>query len=296
MAFELPTGPDGADDHEMNHPASRGGPKTARGKSRSSINAARHGALTKLAVLPGEHLDHHVANFDDWMAQLKPASGAEVRAVVLIADLSMRLDRVRRVEAQMQIAALDEIVAKTSTFANAVAVKTATIVVDELILELVAMTSPPTPGPQLAMFARAARSVGNIVHDVGDLPLAEVAAFDAAIDTLDVGPADGIVVDWLAALLTTATAMGVLLRRRRRASGQQLARLKRSLVEGRLLVDDREAKRCARYRDQLQKAMLLQFEIFTAARDAAGQRRRRSRTGSFGKAPRAVPIRLRVVA
>ena len=260
------------------------------------MNAARHGALAKLAVLPGERVEDHAANLDDWMVQLRPTTAAEARAVVLIADLAMRLDRVRRVEGRMQVAVLDEQVAKSDAFAAAVDVKRAVVVLDELILELHRMGPPPTSGPHLLLFVRAARSVANIVHDVAELPLAEVSAFDASLDALDVGPTDAVDANCFSALLVAATSTLMVLRQRSRRCAQQIAQLKKALAGANLLVDAAEAKRCARYREQIQKAILSQLEILSAVREVAARGRRRPRRGSFGKAPRTLPVRLRIVS
>jgi hypothetical protein len=77
---------------------SKPGPKTIAGKTRSSINALRHGLTSRLVVLPSEDMSAYLKFSKEFMASLRPASPIENEIAQNIADGYWRLKRVRTVE------------------------------------------------------------------------------------------------------------------------------------------------------------------------------------------------------
>jgi hypothetical protein len=77
------------------------GPKTQAGKSRTCLNALRHGLTGQLIVMPNEDLEaykRHVASFTD---EYHPEGATESHLVQALADASWRLNRVAVLETNL---------------------------------------------------------------------------------------------------------------------------------------------------------------------------------------------------
>jgi hypothetical protein len=72
------------------------GPKTAEGKSRSRLNALKHGMTATLPVLPGEDPEALQGRIDAWTDDLKPRNEAERDLTQRAAQVSWQLDRIER--------------------------------------------------------------------------------------------------------------------------------------------------------------------------------------------------------
>jgi hypothetical protein len=83
------------------------GPRSARGKARSSRNSVKHGVLTTTPILPGiESLEAWVEHRDGILESLAPVGYLEKLLTVQLARISWRLDRVVRYEAEVAAAAV----------------------------------------------------------------------------------------------------------------------------------------------------------------------------------------------
>ena len=82
------------------------GPRTEQGKTRSAINALKHGLLARDTVLPGED----PADFDSQLsaleADIQPANSLEFELVRQIADAQWRMRRLTRLETGFLAASL----------------------------------------------------------------------------------------------------------------------------------------------------------------------------------------------
>ncbi len=74
------------------------GPNTEEGKSRSSMNALRHGLTAGEVVLPHENEDDYETMREGMLESYAPQNPAEVAVVEELADAYWRLLRLRRVE------------------------------------------------------------------------------------------------------------------------------------------------------------------------------------------------------
>jgi len=72
------------------------GPKTAEGKSRSRLNALKHGMTATLPVLPGEDGDELRGRILAWTEDLGPRSLIERQSIEQAARASWQLDRIER--------------------------------------------------------------------------------------------------------------------------------------------------------------------------------------------------------
>ncbi len=83
------------------------GPRTQKGKARSSQNALKHGLLANDAVLPGEDpadFDRHLRSFEDTYL---PRNRVEKEIVRQIADLAWRMQRLSRIETAVIAAGME---------------------------------------------------------------------------------------------------------------------------------------------------------------------------------------------
>ncbi len=72
------------------------GPKTNEGKSRSRLNALKHGMRANLLVLPGEDREACQARVDAWTDSLGPRNEAERYLAERTARITLQLDRIER--------------------------------------------------------------------------------------------------------------------------------------------------------------------------------------------------------
>jgi hypothetical protein len=74
------------------------GPQTPDGKARSSMNAVRHGVLSKMLLLPGESAEDHDAFSANLVADLRPVGALEALLVDRAVTSAWRLRRLLAVE------------------------------------------------------------------------------------------------------------------------------------------------------------------------------------------------------
>jgi hypothetical protein len=72
------------------------GPKTARGKSRTRLNALKQGSHANLSVLPGEDAELYQGRLDAWTGHLAPLGPVEHYLVQRAVQISWQLDRADR--------------------------------------------------------------------------------------------------------------------------------------------------------------------------------------------------------
>jgi hypothetical protein len=77
------------------------GPKTAAGKTRSSLNALRHGLTGQLVVMPTEDLQAYQRHLTSFTDEYHPKGVTEAHLVQALADTSWRLNRVAALEANL---------------------------------------------------------------------------------------------------------------------------------------------------------------------------------------------------
>jgi hypothetical protein len=74
------------------------GPKTAEGKGRSALNAARHGILSQVIHLPEEEMASYNEFTERYVASLAPVGAVETELANACADLQFRLHRLAAAE------------------------------------------------------------------------------------------------------------------------------------------------------------------------------------------------------
>ncbi len=74
------------------------GPKTEAGKSRSALNATRHGILSQVIHLPEEEMNSYHEFTETYVASLSPVGAVETQLANSCADLQFRLHRLAAAE------------------------------------------------------------------------------------------------------------------------------------------------------------------------------------------------------
>ncbi len=82
------------------------GPRSPEGRSRSKMNAVKHGMTARTPVLPGEDPDAFRARLDSWAEALVPADAVEQFLVEQAATASWKIERADRIESTRLFAAL----------------------------------------------------------------------------------------------------------------------------------------------------------------------------------------------
>src|SRR5215472_18448845 len=83
------------------------GPTTPNGKSRSSLNATRHGLTGRVVVLPSEDMKVYEVFSQELMTSLDPKTPLERELAKTVVDQQWRLNRIRSIEDGM-LALTDE--------------------------------------------------------------------------------------------------------------------------------------------------------------------------------------------
>jgi hypothetical protein len=77
------------------------GPKTEAGKSKSSLNALRHGLTGQIVVMPSEDLQAYQSHLESFTGEYHPKGATEANLVQALADCSWRLNRVAALETNL---------------------------------------------------------------------------------------------------------------------------------------------------------------------------------------------------
>ena len=72
------------------------GPRSDEGKSRSRLNALKHGMRAKILVLPGEDQEACQGRVDGWIDSLGPRNDVEHYLAERAARITLQLDRIER--------------------------------------------------------------------------------------------------------------------------------------------------------------------------------------------------------
>ena len=77
------------------------GPKTEAGKTKSSLNALRHGLTGQIVVMPTEDLHAYQLHLKSFTEEYDPKGATEANLVQALADTSWRLNRVAALETNL---------------------------------------------------------------------------------------------------------------------------------------------------------------------------------------------------
>ena len=95
------------------------GPTSVMGKTRSAINAVKHGLAGKNLLLPGDDPVEYAARMDALFTSLAPKDEGEAQFVALVADDMWKLGRLARIEKGVSLARIEELLAITGGWRSA---------------------------------------------------------------------------------------------------------------------------------------------------------------------------------
>jgi hypothetical protein len=273
------------------------GPRTERGKARSSANrAARSHGLTGFAlVLPGESVAEYRRNQETWFSTLIPASGAEAQLVNQVADLAWRLDRCARLEHHRHLALLEEEMQRTKQY-KSYSLEVRALEVTNALVEHATGASRLNPFPSvygaLEPFLAAAQGTVAIVRDVEALPLDVVDTLDRAVGSLYAMAHQGLATpDDMASVEASARAVQQALSALLADAEASLAELREKIAGQVAIPDDASAKRLSRYRAEMEKSQARILGIL----DQVRTQRQRAMTAAEDPDAKPVKLTLRVV-
>lgn len=254
------------------------------------MNSAKHGLTGSFMVLGSERVDDYRARVDEWLASLDSRTAAERLVVLLLADLSWRLERLHRLEHQHHLSVLETEMKKTRAFATHTAAQQALIAINELVRTVAGTSTPPTTEEGVEAFMSPCRAVLGLVKEVEGVQLRSVRAFEHSLAALADSSSVVAIREAFYAVGKAGEALAAELGPPVNESRANLKKVEKILADTMLLIDDVEGRKLARYRDQLQKAMAQQLDILDGVRRRS--RGGRKEKGSFGKAFPGVTLRV----
>lgn len=269
------------------------GPKTAKGKLRSALNATRHGLAGRGLLLPGEDRAAYETKLDGIFAALAPQNDAEAELVALVADDVHKLNRLARIEQGVTLGRIEELLALTSTAEKAGATSNA---ITALGTALATWSAEPIPFEKNAEFSRRLRSMAaaiNLVEaTVASIPAGLIETCNDLVGRLHGNKGETVVdqVAYVELFEASRQVMGLLLDRghAEEAAQEEL----RAAIAGIALPDEAELRKLARYRKMLEDSLQRRL----AALDQARKLPAGTRTSPNGaKEPTEYRVRLRVV-
>lgn len=271
------------------------GPRTGAGKDRSSANRTSHGLTGLGLVLPGESLAAYRAHQERNARALRGGSPGEAVIVFEIGDIEWRRLRLLRLEHAYQLRLVEDAVKKTEDYTlHSLACRALTAINVLCAHAASARTMNPFPSTEEALrpLIAGAKGTTSIVQDVGALDRRAVGALEKAVTALDEAAAhDSAGPEHMEAIAGAAgeiqRALVVLVKQ----GSDVLARLREKVAAHLVPADDRESRRLARYRAELEKSQSRLLGILGQAR----QQRRLARADARERAAGAVKVRLRVV-
>jgi hypothetical protein len=147
------------------------GPRSEKGKLRSSLNAVRHGLAATHMLLPGEDRADYERRMDAIFVALDPKDEAQAQLVALVADDLWKLERLGKIEQGVTLGRIEELLGHTDSSEDAA---TTTKAIHALGNALTTLALAPIPTERDAEFYRRVRTISSaldlVASVVPDLP------------------------------------------------------------------------------------------------------------------------------
>ncbi len=275
------------------------GPRSRRGKAKSSANRTQHGLRGQGLLLPGESEEEYQEHLQGWLDSLHATNYAETRLIAELADLAWRLARIRRVEHAAVLRNVEKIVMNSPRYRSFTGLAQAADGLDALIGALVfGKTRDPFPNDPEAIrpLIAGAKGVLNMLDDVGPV-MAEHEYMADKILALEIAAAAGTArPELLAPILEAATVAREKVRASMADMKRELEEMKDRALTETPLPGDTDGKKLARYRAQIENSMSRTLDILGKTKTVSKKSRKKSngKGGSFGSGNSPV-VRLRVI-
>jgi hypothetical protein len=273
------------------------GPRTDQGKARSSANATQHGLGGYALVLKGESVSGYAANQDAWFTALAPTTKAEGQLVAQLADVAWRLDRCSKLEHRRHLAVVEEKAMQTPEYKTCSSLWhrlwVANVIVDQSHRLATAQPFPAKYREIEGFLTPLARSVTALKDaEVPDFPLKKlgeaVEALDAAALDDDAKP------EHVAQVAAVGREIQDFLGPKLADAEKALEAKKEQMGTGLVVPVDKESKKLARYRGELEKSQARLLDNLSKVREMV-KAARQDGGSSFREADPPVSVRLRVV-
>jgi len=162
------------------------GPRSERGKVRSSLNAVRHGFCGRNLLLPGEDAQLYAEKMDGVFSSLAPRNDAEAELVALVADDLHKMDRLARVEKALTLGRIEELLGMTPSAGQAVTLVEGIRAMGSAVATWSSTPMPTDRGEHYAkMFQQMADAVSLVEQTLPDLPAGVVPRCQERLTELD---------------------------------------------------------------------------------------------------------------
>jgi hypothetical protein len=243
-----------------------GGPKPPEGKSRSAMNALRHGLSANHLLLPGEDSQQYGSHLDGYFATFAPATLPEAHVVAQLGDLAWKLERLSKLENNRLRARLEEEIEKTHEHQSVVITRRALQMVNALVGALKAVPMPPDDAGRTGALLTGVKSMVAELREVPELPFALVQPLADALDAAK-GSFNGTRVS-----KSTYEHLGNMAKLARGALGVKLAQEEEALepvrerLAAEVLLEDADLKKLERHRRLLENSMQRQLDLLGQVR------------------------------
>ncbi|ADO73848.1 uncharacterized protein STAUR_6091 [Stigmatella aurantiaca DW4/3-1] len=243
------------------------GPKTSEGKSRSAMNALRHGLSANNLLLPGEDAQEYESHLDGYFTTFAPATLPEALVVAQLGDLAWKLERLSKLENNRSRALLEEELEKTDKHRSVVLTRRALQMVNALVGAMEAVPMPPADAERTEALLDGVKRMVAELHGVPEMPSALIQplanALDAAKESLNGNRIPPATYEHLGNMAKLARgALGVKLAQEEEALGPVRERLAAEV----LLLEDADLKKVERHRRLLENSMQRQLDLLGQVR------------------------------
>lgn len=244
--------------------STRPGPRTERGRSRSSSNGTTHGLRATGVLLPGEDAAAYAVHLEGVLAALGPVGHAETHVAALLADLQWRQQRWLRAVDSATAENLEERVKSTPEHARTVEIQNALLAVNAMLeaIDGCDAIDPMRPQPLI----NGARGMLTMLRDLSDGHVSSAAAVSAAIAALDSAATAPETATAVAALRESGAETRRLLVLRAEEAAKSVKTVERTLASGAVPGGD-DAKMLVRYGRMIDSGVEAQLRILSTLQE-----------------------------
>ncbi len=244
-----------------------GGPKTPEGKSRSAMNALRHGLSANNLLLPGENAQEYESHLDGYFATFAPATLPEAQVVAQLGDLTWKVERLTKLEDNRLHARLEEELEKTDAFQLVTSTRRALEALSGLVAAVDARRTPPKEPELTEALLRGLEGTLSLLREVPGLPEAVIQPLSLAVEEARDTRQDGRLEQ------TAYEHLGDMAKLARGALTAKLTQEEAALEPVRerlaaevLLLEDKDLRRLERHRRLLESSMSRQLGLLSQIR------------------------------
>ena len=240
-----------------------GGPKTPEGKSRSAMNALRHGLTANHLVLPGEDAQAYEHHLDGYFATFAPTTLPEAHVVAQLGDLSWKLERLSKLENNRLRARLEEELEKTDEHVSIRITRQVREMVNALAETVDAVPEPPADPVRTEALLLGVKRLVEMLREVPKVTpdVVHVLANALAVANESIPDSVRLTKDAYVGLGNASKVVRGALTAKLADEEASLESLRERLATEVLLLEDADLKKMEKYRRTLEASLLRQTEL-----------------------------------